>query len=291
MTSVRYGKVRAQGPFRHAILAGTMGAIFFPICIAMTFQKGKWIWVGILGALSSMVIVYSSSSSGPLLALMSTFVGLGYWFLRDYTRHTRWFILGTLVILHMVMKAPVWFLFAKIADLTGGTGWHRSYLIDRAIANFWSWAAVGTRSTANWGYYLFDVTNGYLTEGVDGGILTMFLFILLISVAFKFVGMTVQALNGFPFDLRFLIWSLGVSMLAHAVSLLSVSFFDQSNAFWILDLVMIAPLISLVYIRIDHTRVMPARVAAEMEKSEELPEELLQPVYRIVKPDVGAFTG
>ena len=45
-------------------------------------------------------------------------------------------------------------------------------LIDAAVHYFPQWAVMGTKSTSNWGYYLFDVTNQYILYGVEGGFLT-----------------------------------------------------------------------------------------------------------------------
>ena len=67
-----------------------------------------------------------------------------------------------LVTLHLVMKAPVWALLARI-DLTGSSsGYHRYVLIDQCISRFSEWRLIdigrprhgvgicGTQSTPMW---------------------------------------------------------------------------------------------------------------------------------------------
>jgi hypothetical protein len=87
------------------------------------------------------------------------------------------------------MKAPVWFLLARLTVVGGSTGYHRAYLIDRAIANFGEWFLVGVPSTSHWGWGLQDVTNQFIVEGTRGGLLTLVLFVAVIVYCFKGLGL------------------------------------------------------------------------------------------------------
>ena len=78
--------------------------------------------------------------------------------------------------LQLVMKAPVWFLIGRVGVVGGSDGYHRAYLIDRCIYNFWNWWLLGTKSTNAWASadnHLFDVTNQYVATAADGGLLAL----------------------------------------------------------------------------------------------------------------------
>ncbi len=118
-------------------------------------------------------------------------------------------------------------------------------LIDAAIHNFSEWWFVGTPSTAHWGYELMDVTNYYVRQGVEGGFLTLVLFLAVVSYAFGAVGRARKAAARQPRWEQMMIWSLGAALLAHAVSFISVSYFDQNFVSWYLLLAMISHLATL----------------------------------------------
>jgi hypothetical protein len=147
------------------------------------------------------------------------------------------------------MKAPIWYLFAKICAIVGGGGWHRSYLIEQAFSHLNEWWLIGTTYTAHWMPYALDersadITNQYLVEGVDGGLITMLLFILLVARGFQGVGIALRGMQDFPFHERLMVWSMGAALLGHAISFLSVSYFDQIIVFWYMLLAIIAVAVS-----------------------------------------------
>jgi hypothetical protein len=152
----------------------------------------------------------------------------------------RVFAIG-LIALHLVMKAPVWFVIARIDIFSGSTGFHRAYLIDQAIAHFSDWWLLGTKSIDSWGQDQLhgDITNEYISQGVRGGLLTMVLFILIIVVCFRIVG-RLQAYKDLPIAMRTCAWALGAALFAHVLSYLSVSYFDQNLVIWYLLLAMIS---------------------------------------------------
>src|SRR2546427_9109837 len=117
------------------------------------------------------------------------------------------------------MKAPVWFLIARVSDIIGGGGWHRVALIDTAIRHFDEWWLMGTSYTAHWlatqlevNPDMVDITNQFISEGVGGGILSMCLFIWLIVKCFKVTGLAVHNEIQFPNPERFMVWSLGCAL-------------------------------------------------------------------------------
>jgi hypothetical protein len=247
-TFVRDGVLRCQGPFAHPILAGTFGATSLPLCVALWWQGRSAKVLAVGGILACLIIILTSGSSGPVLAGLAGLLGLAMWSARRHLRKVRWGIVLSLIVLHLVMKAPVWFIMARIDVFSGSTGYHRAYLIDRAVANFSDWWLVGTKSTAAWAAeddHLYDVTNAYINEGANGGLLTMILFIMIIVLCFRGVGNAISALSGeHPSQLA--LWAVGSSLFAHAVTFFSVSYFDQNFVVWFLLLAIISTSTALV---------------------------------------------
>jgi hypothetical protein len=159
-------------------------------------------------------------------------------------REIRWAIALGLAALHLVMKAPVWFILARIDIFSGSTGYHRAYLIDRALANFSDWWLIGTKSTAAWADVdqgLFDVTSQYIVYAADGGLITILLFIGIIVFAFRAVGRCVRAKEKTETRTTLVCaWALGAALFAHVMNFLSVSYFDQNIVNWYLLLAMIS---------------------------------------------------
>jgi O-antigen ligase len=147
------------------------------------------------------------------------------------------------------MKDPVWYIIARVSELTGGTGWWRSYLIDRAITYFNEWWLIGTTYTAHWMPMPLpsnpnhsDITNQYIYEGVSGGLVKLILFVAIIVQCFRAIGFSLQTMKEMPFSKRILVWSMGVSLVVHVASYFSVVYFDQMIVFWYLLLAIIAVL-------------------------------------------------
>jgi hypothetical protein len=132
---------------------------------------------------------------------------------------------GTLAGLHIVMNAPVWALLSRVTIIAGSTGYHRYLLIDAAIRHFREWALFGTLSTADWGYYLFDITNQYILEGVRGGFLTLVLFIAILVMAIRTTAG--YSLKNVPDDQKWLSWGICTSILTHCVMFIGVGYFGQ----------------------------------------------------------------
>ena len=82
-------------------------------------------------------------------------------------------------------KAPARALLNRIDIVGGSTGYHRYILVDEFIRRFGEWMLVGTKTTVTWGLGLFDLTNQYVVVGVDGGILSLTLFLVVIFMLFR----------------------------------------------------------------------------------------------------------
>lgn len=243
---LRNGTPRCQGPFSHPILAGTFGATLIPLFIALGFQKSNR-WAAVLGLLSAAVITGTAGSSGPVMACACGVAAIFFWPLRNQMRVIRWAMASLLVALHFSMKAPVWFLIGRFSVYDSSTGFHRAYLIDRAMANLSEWWLVGVQTTSQWGEHLFDVTNQYIRVGVEGGIAPLWLFISIIVLCFRGVGRVVREMDerGMETDQRFLVWGLGAIIVVHVMSFISVSYFDQNLIMWYLLLAVISSVCSI----------------------------------------------
>jgi len=150
-------------------------------------------------------------------------------------------------MLHVVMKAPVWYLMDRVSGLLGGSGFYRSYLLDQAIKHFNEWWLIGTKYTAHWTYSTLlsepnkaDITSQYIGEGVNGGLLTLILFVTIISLCFRDLGRLLGEMEEQPFPLRFTLWSMGTALFVHVVSFFSISYFDQMMEIWTLLLAVIS---------------------------------------------------
>ena len=233
--TIREGNIRAQGPFRHAILAGTVGAVCFPLMASLWFKHRK---SGIIGMVSCLIIVLTSKSSGPLASLIAGLCGLLMWRYRHNMRYVRWSAFFGIIALDFIMKAPVYFLMARIPLVKGSTGWHRAELIDSSIRHlneWWLWGTDYTRhwmpTGVSWSPDHTDITNHYIKMGVIGGMPLMVLLISQLVKAFFVVGKVLQSNLLLSPDTMFMVWALGASLFANAATMISVSYFDQSFVF------------------------------------------------------------
>jgi hypothetical protein len=244
LSPIRHNEVRVQGAFPHPIIAGVFWAAWLPLFGAQWFDREKGARaLAILGIGCGTVITFTTHSSTPVAAAAAGLFAALLFPVRGYMRHLRWALAGLLVALHVLMKAPVWHLIARIDLVGGSTGWHRYHLIDEFINRVSEWGLVGTRSTYHWGYQLFDVTNQYVAEGVNGGIVTLALFVALITVAFQTAGRLWRTVEADDRSIRYA-WALGASLFVHVAAFWAVSYFGQIDVIWYLPL---AALVSLYH--------------------------------------------
>jgi hypothetical protein len=248
-TVIRDGLLRCQGPFRHPILAGTFGAVWLPLFVGFWWQNRRNRLLAVLGALSSLMITLLSGSSGPIAVYMAGILGCAMWFVRRHMRAARWGIVIGIIVLHLIMKDPVWFIFARIKILSGSTGWHRSNLIDRMVAHFFDWWLVGAKNIEEWGVWWGDITNEYILQAVRGGLITFLLFIYIVVLAFSGVGKAMAAAKEKSRESKLFIWAIGCMLFSHAMAFLNVAYFDQNIVNWYLCLAMIAAAVNVYCLR------------------------------------------
>lgn len=248
MSEVRNGRLRAQGAFGHSIMAGTFGAALLPLSWALWQSQKKYKKIALAGIVCSFIIAFASSSSGPIMSLLFGIFGISFWIFNKYTSIFRNLFFLSLVVLHLIMKAPIWHLIARIDIVGGSTGYHRYLLMDAAIHNFSGWFLFGIRDTAVWGRGLQDITNQYILEGSQGGVITMILFIVIIVKCFSTIGFVRSKFSENP-EIQKYIWGLGVVLFAHTINFISVSYFEQLVFIFYLLLAMISSLNNLPEIK------------------------------------------
>ncbi len=239
-TMMRQGRLRCQGAFPHPIIAGAFWAAVMPL-MAATLWGGltKGIWV-LLGLVSASWIVIATASSTPVFAVLIGILGGAMFIFREHMKVIRWGILFTLIGLHMVMKAPVWHLIARVSAVGGSTAYFRFAIIDGAVNNVREWWLLGTPSTAHWFWGAQDITNQFVLMGVRGGMLTLILFVIGIALAFRGVGRIWRSEIDNNAHLA-LAWGFGAALLVHCANFIGVSYFGgQITMVWYLLLAMIA---------------------------------------------------
>lgn len=240
ITVIRQGRLRCQGPYSHPILSGCFWAVLMPLVAARWWSRGHR-WEAFAGTTACLAIVYCCASSTPVLGVAAAALAAGTFFLRQHLRLVRWLTVFGLVGLHFLMNAPVWHLICRVSAVGGSTGWHRFHLVDQFIRRCGEWALVGTNGTAHWGYYLFDVTNYYVAQGVTGGVLRLGLFITLMALTFRGIGRLARAAVGDAPRLA-TAWALGVAFFAQAACFIGVSYFGQIIMLWYLFPALVASL-------------------------------------------------
>lgn len=243
---VRNGKSRAQGPFRHPILAGTVGATTIPLLLSIWNTRRTLAIVGIIGGLGMTV---ASTSSGPILSLMGGVGVVCFWRFRHLTPLVVKGGIAGYLLLSVVLSQPPYYLVAKI-DITGGsTGWHRAFLIDRTFQHLDEWWLFGTDRTRHWmprqgaiNEFHTDITNYFIGFAVQGGLVSLLLVVGMVITSMLFVGRIWRAYEEDHPEKAFFVWCCGACLLGHIATSMSVAYFDQSLIFFWLVVAMIASL-------------------------------------------------
>jgi hypothetical protein len=153
-------------------------------------------------------------------------------------RVVRWGIVLALVALHLLMKAPIWYVMARVDFAGGSSGWERAFLIDTFTRHVGDWWLIGTHDNVNWGWDMWDQCNQYVSEGETGGLVALGCFIAMIVICFKKIGNARKAVEG-NHRKEWLFWLMGAAMFAQLMAFMGVDYFDQSRFGWYVLLVII----------------------------------------------------
>lgn len=235
ITIVRDYRLRCQGAFSHAILAGVFWAAVGAFLMGAALGK-RHRFLFATATAACVGIIVASASSTPVLGFAA---GVAFWLAWPLRGLMRYAFIGApfmLLGLHMVMEAPVWHLVSRVSAVGGSTGYHRFVLIDGAIRHFHEWWLVGSTWTGHWSEYFqtWDITNQYIFEGVRGGVWRLILFLMLVYL----VGRSIATAQGRARSRgqTLLLWGLGASFFVHCVCFIGVSYFGQIVYLWYITL-------------------------------------------------------
>jgi hypothetical protein len=222
--TVRDGHIRSSGVLG-CIYAGAFSGVLIPLFLWL-WTDGKSRMAAFAGLAGAMAMVITSYSSTSWMALMGSLVGLAFWPLRTQMQLVRRGLALTLVALHLVMKAPVWALIARI-DLTGSSsGDHRFHLVDMTIRHFSDWWLLGFKHPGDWGWDAWDLTNQFVAVALTGGLLTLVLYIAIFKIAFSAIGTSRSQVQG-DRSQEWLLWCLGSVLSATIVAQFGINYMQQ----------------------------------------------------------------
>lgn len=236
-TSMRDGRIRAQGPFPHPILAGCFWAALVSFGWAYTKVHGKI--VGYIGIMAMIFMIITSASSTSVLSFSAGLAGILFY---KYRRKLRGVVISSLVMitfLSIALKGPPWSLFAKLNVIGGSSGYHRYYLIDEAVNHVSEWWLFGTISSAHWGWGLWDITNTFVAAAARGGLLGLVLFNILV---FSSLSVTYYVVKRVEKHNLIFAWAIFVSLFVDLVSFQGVTFLGQIEGIWFAKVAMAASL-------------------------------------------------
>lgn len=251
----RGGRLRATGSFGHPSLMGTLGGTYLPLYMSLWLAKfgRNDRRFALIGICLSLALVWASNSGGPTTCVAAALLGWMLWPIRRDMRLVRRGLVCILVLLAVVMKAPIWYLLAKISSVSGGDGFHRAVLLDMAFQNLDKWWLAGMRvlDTANWLPYTnsttgaVDMTNHFLVFGIFAGLGSLILMVALLIQGFRYIGralVVIRSNKSTEKSLEYLCWGLGVVLWVHLINWFGITYWDQINLVWFMHLASISSL-------------------------------------------------
>lgn len=226
----RANHFRAAGCFDGPIVAGTFGAVLIPLFVMLWHSSKRNHAAAVVGIIAGSMITLASNSTTPVLAYAAGVVALCMWPIRNQMQVIRWGIVVAVASLHLVMKAPVWHLIARIDVAGGSSSYQRFELINQCIRHFGDWWFVGVKSTYEWGFDMWDTANQYVSICDSSGLLPFILFLAVIVYGFKFVGKARKVARDRRG--RLLFWSLGAALFANVVAFVGITYGDQIQVVW-----------------------------------------------------------
>jgi hypothetical protein len=219
--TIRDGKIRSEGVLG-CISAGAFAGALIPLFLGLlTDRKNRILaYAALAGA---TVMVFTSNSSTSTLALAASALAIFLWPLRKQMRLIRWGLALGLVGLHLVMKAPVWALIARV-DMTGSSsGYHRYQLVDNCIRHFSDWWLFGYKDYDRWGYGMFDMCNQFVVQAVCGGLIGLIAYIAIFSRSFGAIGKARKNVEG-DRGKEWFLWCLGSTLFSIVVAHFGINY-------------------------------------------------------------------
>jgi hypothetical protein len=222
--TVRDGHIRASGTLG-CLYAGAFAGVLIPLFL--------WLWkerncraiasAGLVGATAMVITSYSSTS---WMAFGGSLLGLAFWPLRNQTRALRWAFSLCLISLHLVMKAPVWALIARV-DLTGSSSGEQRYmLVDMTVKHIRDWWLIGTPDYPKWGWDSWDLCNQFVAVALTGGLLTLIFYIAIFSRGFGAIGKALKQARG-DRKRQWFLWCFGSTMFGTVIAHFGINYMAQ----------------------------------------------------------------
>lgn len=229
---------RAMGPFGTPILAGTIGAVCFPLFVALWRNYRRTAFLGIA---SSFAIISASASSGPIGTFLLGTGALFLWRWRTSLGKVKLAVVALVVLIQLFRERSVFYLIALIDFVGGSTGWHRSRLLESSIEHLGEWWFMGTDYTRHWMPYGLasvpehcDLTSYYVHLGVIGGLPLTLALIAILARSFGLLGRRMRELRASDAPYELLLWCAGCTLFAHTITFFTISYFDQLYVFFYL---------------------------------------------------------
>jgi len=236
----RLGFYRAALTFSVSIMFGLYFAMLGPVCAGLWYsiRKNRWLYTV---ALSLMALgVFSSMSSGPILAALLAIVFIAFYRFRQYWKIV---VAGVILVCGSIEIISNRHFYDVLGRFTFSpqTAWYRSKLIDVALFQggmSGHWLTGYGLADPGWSARIdnrdhTDMVNHYLLVLSRYGIIGLIPFIAIIIVALNVIikAFQMSVLEG---DKR-LIWCLAGAIFGLLVSLFTVSLFGPpTSIFYIL---------------------------------------------------------
>jgi hypothetical protein len=203
------------------------------------------------------------------MAMGGAILAFGFWPLRRQMRWVRWGFVAMLILLHLVMRGPVWSLIERIDLVGGNSGYHRYQLIDQCIRHFSDWWLFGTLSNGSWGWDMWDTANVFVGTAEASGLLALILFMALFSRAFRAIG-NARAFLEADRAKQFELWTIGCVVFTQLMIFAGVDYFDQTRIVWFL-------ILCIVIAMTGEYGLVPARVSLSQPESTSVKPAILRP--------------
>jgi hypothetical protein len=228
----RYGFYRARVTFAETIMFGLFFAMLGPICAGILYKAKQyktlcWLGLGLIG-----VGVFSSMSSGPMLAALLSILFIASYRWRKYWKPAVIIIIMMCGLVEIVSNRHFYDVLGGFT-LNPATAWYRSKLIDVAVfdggmSGHWL-TGFGQSTDPGWGLRIdgrrTDAVNHYLLILARYGLTGLVPFLAMCTMAVKRL---VDAYNVSIYSSdKWLVWCLSAALFGLGVSLVSVSLFEQ----------------------------------------------------------------
>lgn len=231
-SGTRNDRIRAAGPFAHAILAGTFGGFMLPLFAGLWAKEKTRRKYLALACVAAVVMGVAANSSTALIGTMAGIFALCFWPFRRKMRLVRWGLVVALCLLQLRMRSPIWHVISDIDVVGDSSSYHRYMLVDQCIRHFSDWALVGTKEFASWGWDMWDLSDQYVASAETGGLVPLLSLLGTLIMGFKFLGRMRRSVQG-EAGQEFFIWAVGASLFANLVAFFGVSYWDQTMTAWL----------------------------------------------------------